>query len=87
MSLNSLDLSYNHFGELGGIRLAAGLVSRLYIYIKTSVFGACIGCFFDQEQTFVVNKTLRVQVCQCLSVYVRFGINNINLKYVKLPGV
>ena len=62
MSLNSLDLSYNHFGELGGINLAAGLVSRLYIYIKTSVFGACIGCFFDQEQTFVVNKTLRAQV-------------------------
>ena len=40
MSLNSLDLSYNHFGELGGIRLAAGLVStfkRLFL-IKPDEF-------------------------------------------------
>ena len=29
MSLSSLDLSYNYFGELGGIRLAAGLVSKI----------------------------------------------------------
>ena len=27
MSLNCLDLSYNSFGEVGGIYLAAGLVS------------------------------------------------------------
>jgi len=37
MSLNCLDLSYNSFGEVGGIYLAAGLVSL--IKTKYSVHG------------------------------------------------